>query len=470
MQEVVTGSGFSGRVMEKLKLPPHSIEAEQSVLGGLMLDNSAWESVADQLTEEDFYRRDHRLIFRAINDLCSRNEPADVVTVSDWLVLNKLIDDAGGLAYLAEIANNTPSAANIRAYAGIVRERSVLRQLIHVGTEISDTAFNPEGRDCAEVIDHAEHLVFTIAEQGHRGRQGFRHIKDLLAGVTDRIDSLYRQDSPFTGIPTGFTDFDAMTSGLQDTDVIIVAGRPSMGKTSFAMNIAEHAAIKSGVPVAIFSMEMQAEQLVMRMLSSLGRIDQHRVRTGRLTDDDWPRLTSAMSLLSEAPLFIDDTPALTPTELRARARRINRENERTLGKRLGMIVIDYLQLMQVPGYKENRTNEISEISRSLKALAKELNLPVIALSQLNRSLEQRPNKRPIMSDLRESGAIEQDSDVIAFIYRDEVYHEDSADKGVAEVIIGKQRNGPIGTTRLTFLGQYTRFENHASDAYRGVYE
>jgi replicative DNA helicase len=469
MQEVATGTGVSGRIMEKLRIPPHSVEAEQSVLGGLMLDNASWESIADLLTEDDFYRRDHRLIFRAIAELCSRNDPADVVTVSDWLVHHKQIDDAGGLAYLAEIASSTPSAANIKAYAGIVRERSVLRQLIHVGNEIGNTAFQPEGRDCAEIIDHAERLVFTIAEQGRRGRQGFRHIKDLLAGVTERIDTLYRQDSPYTGIPTGFADFDGMTSGLQDTDVVIIAGRPSMGKTSFAMNIAEHAAIKSGVPVAIFSMEMQAEQLVMRMLSSLGRIDQHRVRTGRLADEDWPRLTSAMSLLSEAPLFIDDTPALTPTELRARARRINRDNERVLGRRLGLIVIDYLQLMQVPGHKENRTNEISEISRSLKALAKELNLPVIALSQLNRSLEQRPNKRPVMSDLRESGAIEQDADLIAFIYRDEVYHEDSADKGVAEIIIGKQRNGPIGTTRLTFLGQYTRFENHAPDAYPEPY-
>jgi replicative DNA helicase len=470
MQEVANGTGLSGRATERLRVPPHSIEAEQSVLGGLLLDNAGWELIADLLIEEDFYRHDHRLIFRAIGDLCSRAEPADLITVSDWLLSHKEVKDPGVLAYLAEIANNTPSAANLRAYAGIVRERSVLRQLIHVGNEIGNAALNPEGRDCTEIIDHAERLVFTIAEQGHRGRQGFRHIRDLLASVTDRIDSLYRQDNPYTGIPTGFTDFDERTSGLQDTDVIIIAGRPSMGKTSFAMNIAEHAAIKSGVPVAIFSMEMQAEQLVLRMLSSLGRIDQQRVRTGKLTDEDWPRLTSAMSLLSEAPLFIDDTPALTPTELRARARRINRETERTLGRRLGMIVIDYLQLMQVPGYKENRTNEISEISRSLKALAKELNLPVIALSQLNRSLEQRPNKRPVMSDLRESGAIEQDADLIAFIYRDEVYHEDSPDKGVAEVIIGKQRNGPIGTTRLTFLGQYTRFENYVPDTYREGYE
>ncbi len=465
MQDLAASAGNAGRSIDKLKLPPHSIEAEQSVLGGLMLDNAAWELVADQVGEEDFYRQDHRLIFQAIGTLCARNEPVDVVTVSEWLEHHGQLDDAGGFAYLAEIASSTPSAANIKTYAQIVRERSVLRQLIHVATDISDSVFHTEGRETAEIIDRAEQLVFRIAEQGRRGQQAFRPMRELLTVVTDRIDKLYHTTDAFTGIPTGFNDLDEMTSGLQDTDVIIVAGRPSMGKTSFAMNIAEHAAIKSRVPVAIFSMEMQAEQLVMRMLSSLGRIDQHRVRTGKLADDDWPRLTSAMSLLSEAPLFIDDTPALTPTELRARARRINRDIERQHGRGLGMIVIDYLQLMQVPGYKENRTNEISEISRSLKALAKELEVPVIVLSQLNRSLEQRPNKRPVMSDLRESGAIEQDADVIAFIYRDEVYNQDSPDKGIAEIIIGKQRNGPIGTTRLTFLGQFTRFENYVPDVY-----
>ncbi|MBK8163267.1 MAG: replicative DNA helicase [Gammaproteobacteria bacterium] len=463
MQELVTSPAGAVRVTDPLRIPPHSLEAEQSVLGGLMLDNSAWDAVADAVTEGDFYRHDHRLIFRAVSDLCSRSEPVDVVTVSEWLERHKDLDKAGGLAYLAEIANSTPSAANIKAYAGIVRERSVLRQLIHVGTEIGNAAFNTEGRDCAQLLDHAEQLVFRIAEQGRPNQKSFRSIRDLLVDVTDRIDKLYHQDSPYTGVPTGFTDFDERTSGLQSSDLIIVAGRPSMGKTSFAMNIAEHAAIKSRVPVAIFSMEMPGEQLVMRLLSSLGRIDQHRVRTGRLSDDDWPRLTSAMSILSEAPLFIDDTPALNPTELRARARRIKRDHG------LGLIVIDYLQLMQVPGTKENRTNEISEISRSLKALAKEMQVPVIALSQLNRGLEQRPNKRPVMSDLRESGAIEQDADLIAFIYRDEVYHEDSPDKGIAEIIIGKQRNGPIGTVRLTFLGPYTRFENYIEDSYSEAY-
>ena len=469
MRELTAGAGMAGRAADTLRIPPHSIEAEQAVLGGLMLDNAAWELVADQVRSEDFYRREHALIFRAIGELSSRNDPVDVVTVSEWLAHQKLLDEAGGFSYLAEMAGSTPSASNIRTYAGIVRERSVLRQLIHTATEIGNSAFHPEGRDCSEVIDHAERLVFAIAEQGRRNQQNFRPVKDLLVDVADRIDKLYHHTGAYTGIPTGFSDFDDKTSGLQDTDVIIVAGRPSMGKTSFAMNIAEHAAIKSRVPVAIFSMEMQAEQLVMRMLSSLGRIDQNRVRTGKLSDEDWPRLTSAMSLLSEAPLYIDDTPALSPTDLRARARRIDRELQRTHGRGLGLIVIDYLQLMQVPGMKENRTTEISEISRSLKALAKELSVPLIALSQLNRSLEQRPNKRPVMSDLRESGAIEQDADLIAFIYRDEVYHEDSPDKGTAEIIIGKQRNGPIGTVRVTFLGQYTRFENHIADSYREGY-
>ena len=463
LQDLATSPATAVRATDPLRVPPHSLEAEQSVLGGLMLDNAAWDTVADVVTEGDFYRHDHRLIFRAISDMCARSEPVDVVTVAEWLERHQQLDKAGGLAYLAEIANSTPSAANIKAYAGIVRERSVLRQLIHVGTEIGNAAFNTEGRDCAQLLDHAEQLVFRIAEQGRPNQNSFKSIRDLLVDVTDRIDKLYHQDTPYTGVPTGFTDFDERTSGLQASDLIIVAGRPSMGKTSFAMNIAEHAAIKSRAPVAIFSMEMPGEQLVMRMLSSLGRIDQHRVRTGRLHDDDWPRLTSAMSILSEAPLFIDDTPALNPTELRARARRIKRDHG------LGLIVIDYLQLMQVPGTKENRTNEISEISRSLKALAKELQVPVIALSQLNRSLEQRPNKRPVMSDLRESGAIEQDADLIAFIYRDEVYHEDSPDKGIAEIIIGKQRNGPIGTVRLTFLGPYTRFENYIDNSYSEAY-
>jgi replicative DNA helicase len=460
MQDFATLTENLKQADERLKVPPHSIEAEQSVLGGLMLDNRAWDSICDMISEEDFYRRDHRLIFRAIRELSAEASPLDVVTVSEWLERCGELESAGGLSYLGAIANHVPSAANIKQYAAIVRERSVLRQLIRVSTEIGNSAFNREGREITEILDSAEQLVFQIAEQGSRTQSAAHSIKDLLTRVTERIDQLYHQDSPYTGIQTGFSDFDEMTSGLQNSDVIIIAGRPSMGKTSFAMNIAENAAIKAKVPVAIFSMEMPGEQLVMRMLSSLGRIDQHKVRTGRLEDDDWPRLTSAMSILSEASLYIDDTPALTPTDLRARARRIKREHG------LGLIMIDYLQLMQVPGTKENRTTEISEISRSLKALAKELNVPVVALSQLNRSLEQRPNKRPVMSDLRESGAIEQDADVIVFIYRDEVYHEDSPEKGKAEIIIGKQRNGPIGAVTLTFHGQYTRFDNYIDDRYQ----
>jgi len=444
---------------DALKVPPHSVQAEQSVLGGLMLDNTAWDQVADRVSEEDFYRRDHRLIFRAIGELAEHGSPFDAVTLSEWLDNRDQLDDVGGLAFLGTLAKNTPSAANIRAYADIVREHSVLRQLIRVGTDIANGAFFPEGRNSAELLDHAEQQVFQIAEQGSRSRRGFVGIKELLTAAVDRIDTLFQQDTHITGVPTGFTDLDEMTAGLQPADLVIVAGRPSMGKTTFAMNIAENVAIKHRTPVAVFSMEMPGDQLAMRMMSSLGRIDQHKVRTGKLHDDDWPRLTSAVSILADAPLYVDDTPALTPTELRARARRLKREHG------LGMIVIDYLQLMQVPGGKENRATEISEISRGLKALAKELDVPVIALSQLNRGLEQRTDKRPIMSDLRESGAIEQDADVIIFIYRDEVYNEDSEHKGTAEIIVGKQRNGPIGMRRLTFLGQYTRFENFANDVY-----
>lgn len=447
----------------QLKVPPHSVEAEQAVLGGLMLDNASWDDVADMVSDDDFYRRDHRHIFSAISTLAGQGAPFDVITVSERLENEGALANAGGLAYLGMLAKNTPSAANIKAYAGIVRDHAVARQLIRVGTQVSDSAFNREGRSTAELLDHAEQMVFEIAEKGARGRRGHISIKDILVKVVDRIDTLFQQDNPITGVPTGFTDFDDRTSGLQSSDLIIVAGRPSMGKTTFAMNIAENAAIKTGLPVLVFSMEMPGEQLAMRMMSSLGRIDQHKLRTGKLNDDDWPRLTSAVGLLAETPLFIDDTPALTPTDLRARARRLKREHG------LGLIVIDYLQLMQVHGNKENRATEISEISRSLKALAKELSVPVVALSQLNRSLEQRPNKRPVMSDLRESGAIEQDADLIVFIYRDEVYNEDSPDKGTAEIIIAKQRNGPIGTARLTFLGQFTRFENYTQDVYSEGY-
>jgi replicative DNA helicase len=427
-----------------------------------MLDNNAWDQVADRVSERDFYRHDHRQIFRAIGNLADRSQPFDVVTMSEWLENNGLIEEAGGMAYLGTLAKDTPSAANIAAYADIVREKSVLRQLIQVGTEIAEKGFNPQGEGSKALLDEAEKRVFQIAEQGARNSQGFADMRSLLKLAVERIEILHEQDDPITGVATGFDDLDEKTSGLQPGDLVIVAGRPSMGKTTFSMNIAEYAAVKSGKPVAVFSMEMPGEQLTNRMLSSMGRIDQHRLRTGNLEDDDWPRLTSAVGMLSEVPMFIDDTPALTPTELRARARRLYREHGE-----LGLIVIDYLQLMQGSGgsSSENRAAEISEISRSLKALAKELSVPIIALSQLNRSLEQRPNKRPVMSDLRESGAIEQDADVIIFIYRDEVYNEDSPDKGTAEIIIAKQRNGPIGTTRLTFLGKYTRFENFTPEIY-----
>jgi replicative DNA helicase len=460
VEDMTYPDSYKDTATESLKIPPHSVEAEQSVLGGLMLDNGSWDKVADLIVEQDFYRRDHQLIFRAIAQLFEKSLPVDVITLAEFHDKRGELDQVGELAYLGMLSRNTPSAANIAAYAGIVRERSVLRQLIQVGSSISNVAFNPEGLSSEDMLDLAEKHVFEIAEKGAKRGGGFVQVKEVLSKVVDRIDTLFESDSPITGLSTGFTDFDEQTSGLQPADLVIVAGRPSMGKTTFAMNLAENAAIKSKEPVAVFSMEMPADALAMRMLSSLGQIDQSRLRSGRLNDDDWPRLTSAIALLNEAPLFIDDTPALTSTELRARARRLKREHG------LSLIVIDYIQLMQGSGgSNENRTTEVSEISRSLKALAKELEVPVIALSQLNRSLEQRPNKRPIMSDLRESGAIEQDADLIVFIYRDEVYNEDSPEKGKAEIIISKQRNGPIGKVALTFQGKYTRFENFAYNDY-----
>jgi replicative DNA helicase len=459
MPELLRSADVNQTDMDALKVPPHSLQAEEAVLGGLMLDNTGWDTVADLVTEEDFYRRNHRLIFRAIASLADQNNPLDAVTLSEWLEQNALLNDVGGLGALGKLAQNTPSAANIKAYAEIVRDNSVMRQLIEVGNNIAGSAFAPEGRDTSALLDNAEKLVFDIAEHGSRGKRGFRSISDLSCGAVDRIDKLFQQDNPITGVPTGFDDLDRMTAGLQPSDLVIVAGRPSMGKTTLAVNFAENAAIKHQLPVAIFSMEMPGEQLALRMMSSLGHIDQHKIRTGRLEDDDWPRLTSAVSLLDSAPIFVDDTPSLSPVELRSRARRLKREHN------LGMIIIDYLQLMQVTNSRENRATEISEISRNLKALAKELEVPVIALSQLNRSLEQRTDRRPVMSDLRESGAIEQDADVIMFIYRDEVYNEDSPQKGLAEIIVGKQRNGPIGKCLLTFRGQFTRFENYAADSY-----
>ncbi|MFM2317475.1 MAG: replicative helicase [Pseudomonadota bacterium] len=430
-----------------------------------MLDNEAWMVIGDKLSETDFYRQDHRLIFRAIAYLASQQKPLDVITLSEWLKENRSLEDAGGLAYLATMAKDTPSAANIAAYADIVREKSILRQLISVGTEITDSGYNTEGRDSRELLDQAERKVFEIAEQGARHTKSFRDLKSLMKATLENIEVLSKLNSTITGVSTGYTDLDEMTSGLQKGDLVIVAGRPSMGKTTFSMNIAEYAAAHKKLPVAVFSMEMPAEQLTLRLLSSMGRVDQHRLRTGQLTDDDWPRIATAVKIFADVPMFIDDSPALSPNEVRARSRRLVREHGQ-----LGLIVLDYLQLMQGSGKSENRTNEVSEISRSLKALAKELSTPIIVLSQLNRSLEQRPNKRPVMSDLRESGAIEQDADVIMFVYRDEVYHPDSAEKGSAEIIIAKQRNGPIGTCRLTFLGKYTRFENYTPEVYTQGFE
>jgi replicative DNA helicase len=438
------------------KLPPHSAEAEQSVLGGLMLDNHAWDKVADIITDIDFYRQDHQLIYQHICRLIEQNKPADVITVAESLENSAQLDHVGGLAYIGAITQNTPSAANIRRYAEIVRERSIMRKLAQVSTRITDSAYNPSGRSAGDLLDEAESRIFEIAEQSAHGKQGFVDIQPLLKQVVERIEMLYNRDNAddITGIASGFHDLDQKTSGFQAGDLVIVAGRPSMGKTTFALNIGEHVAMEVGKPVAIFSMEMSGTQLAMRMLGSIGRLDQHKVRTGRLDDEDWPRLTHALGKLNDAPIFIDESAALNSLELRARARRLYRQHGE-----LGLIIVDYLQLMSASSRSENRTAEISEISRSLKALAKELQVPVIALSQLNRSLEQRPNKRPVMSDLRESGAIEQDADVILFIYRDEVYNPDTPDKGIAEIIISKQRNGPIGKIDLTFLGEFTRFEN-----------
>jgi len=443
--------------IDQVKVPPHSIEAEQAVLGGLMLDNKAWDRIIEHVSEVDFYRSDHRLIFQIISDLAKKNKPFDMLTLSDALKAVNALETAGGETFLYQLANNTPSAANILAYAEIVRERSVLRQLLSAANSIADLAFHTEGRPSKELLDEAERRIFKIGDQTSRNNEGPVGISDVLKKATDRIDALFHSGNTVTGLPTGFTDLDEMTAGLQEGDLVVVAGRPSMGKTAFAMNIAEHAAISGKKPVVIFSMEMPSEMLAMRMMSSLGRINQHKVRTGKLTENDFSRLASAVSMLSGASMFIDDSPALSPSELRGRARRISRSHGQ-----LGLIVVDYLQLMQVPGSKENRTTEITEISRSLKALAKEMHVPVIALSQLNRGLEQRHDRRPVMSDIRESGAIEQDADLIAFIYRDEVYNENSPEKGIAEIIIGKQRNGPIGKIKLTFLGEYTRFENYTN--------
>jgi len=445
-----------------LKVPPHSVEAEQSLIGALLLENSAFDRIADLVADSDFYRDDHRRIYRHVARLIEAGKPADVVTVSESIEASEDKDRTGGPAYLGALAQNTPSALNIRRYAELVRERAVQRRLAQVATEIAETALSPSGKDVAQLLDEAESRIFQIGEAGARTSHGFKDIKQELARVFERLDDLYHRDNPssVTGIPTGFLDLDEKTAGLQPGDLIIVAGRPSMGKTALALNFAEHVAVDNGLPVAIFSMEMSGTQLAARVLGSIARVDQHKMRTGRLSDEEWQRLSHAMGRLHEAPVYIDETGALNALELRARARRIKRQ----CGK-LGLLMVDYLQLMSASSQGENRATEISEISRSLKALAKELDVPVVALSQLSRAVEQRNDRRPMMSDLRESGAIEQDADVILFIYRDEVYFPDKPEvKGRAEVIIGKQRNGPIGRVELAFLGQYTRFENLAHGA------
>ncbi|MDH5823163.1 replicative DNA helicase [Luteimonas sp. RD2P54] len=450
--------GHDSRI-EQLRVPPQSVEAEQAVLGGLMLSPEAYDRIADMLVDNDFYRRDHQLIYRAIRELAEKNRPYDAVTLGEWFESQGLAEQVAGGAYLVELASTTASAANIKAYAEIVRDKAVLRQLIDVGTTIVNDGFQPEGRESQELLASAEQAVFAIAEAGARGRSDFTPVNKAMAEAFDVLQTRYANGGGITGLPTGYEEFDQMTAGLQPTDLLILAARPAMGKTTFALNIAEYGAMKTKKAVAVFSMEMSASQLALRLISSVGRINATRLRTGQLEDEDWSRVTSAIRLIKDTRIFIDDTPALSPEVLRAKSRRLKREHD------LGLIVIDYLQLMAVPGNSENRATEISEISRSLKGLAKELNVPVIALSQLNRSLESRTDKRPVMADLRESGAIEQDADVIVFIYRDEYYNkENSPDKGLAEIIIGKQRNGPTGSFKLKFFGEYTRFDNLAHDS------
>ena len=445
--------------IEQLRVPPQSVEAEQAVLGGLMLAPDAYDRVADLMTEGDFYRRDHQLIYRAIRELAEKNKPFDAVTLGEWFESQGLAEQVAGGAYLVELASTTPSAANIKAYAEIVRDKAILRQLIEVGTGIVNDGFQPEGRDSSEILARAEQEVFAIAEAGARGRQDFTPVNKAMAEAFDILQTRHANGGGITGMPTGYTEFDEMTAGLQPTDLLILAARPSMGKTTLALNMAEYAAMKTRKAVAVFSMEMSASQLALRLISSVGRVNATRLRTGQLEDEDWSRVSSAIRMLKETKIFIDDTPGVSPEVLRSKCRRLKREHD------LGLVVIDYLQLMSVPGNSENRATEISEISRSLKGLAKELNVPVIALSQLNRSLETRTDKRPVMADLRESGAIEQDADMIVFIYRDDYYNkENSPDKGLAEIIIGKHRGGPTGSCKLKFFGEYTRFDNLSHDS------
>jgi replicative DNA helicase len=446
--------------IEKLKVPPHSIEAEQSVLGSMLIDPESWDKVAELVTETDFYNRSHQIIFKAITRLLNISNPIDLITVSEELEKHDELEDAGGFAYLGELAKNTPSSANVVSYAQIISERAITRELIGVAHEIAEVGYNPEGRDSADILDLAESRVFEIAERRTGENEGPRNVESVLGKTIDRLEELVKTNKEVTGVTTGFTDLDKKTSGLQPSDLIIVAARPSMGKTTFAMNLVENAMMAEEKPVLVFSLEMPSEQIMMRMLASLSRVDQTKIRTAQLDDEDWARISNTMAMLKDKDrLFVDDSSGLTPMDVRSRARKLARERGG-----ISLIMIDYLQLMRVPSLSENRTLEIAEISRSLKALAKELEVPVVALSQLNRTLEQRADKRPVNSDLRESGSIEQDADLIMFIYRDEVYHENSEDKGIAEIIIGKQRNGPIGTSRLTFQGQFSRFDNYAGPA------
>lgn len=450
------------RELALLRIPPHSIEAESSVLGGLLLDNAAWDRVSDLLTVSDFYRYEHRMIFGAMSALINVAKPADVITVFEQLQGQGKAEEIGGLAYLNSLAQYVPSAGNIRRYAEIVRDRAILRKLVNATDEISTNAFNPKGRPVAAILDDAEQRIFNIGEEGARTKQGFQAMDKLVVALLDRVQEMADNPNDVTGVPTGFYDLDRLTAGFQAGDLIVLAGRPSMGKTALAINIAEHVALNEGLPVAVFSMEMGAAQLAVRIVGSIGRIDQSHLRTGKLSDEEWPRLTEAVEKLRIISLHIDETAGLTSAELRANARRLSRQ----CGK-LGLIVVDYLQLMSGSSSNdENRATELGEISRGLKTLAKELQCPVIALSQLNRSVETRPDKRPMMSDLRESGAIEQDADIIMFIYRDEYYTKDACkEPGVAEIIIAKQRNGPTGMVKLAFLKPITKFESLAS---RGV--
>jgi replicative DNA helicase len=462
MSAVLNENEEPDRQIAQLRIPPHSIEAESSVLGGLLLDNSAWDRVGDLLKDADFYRYEHRLVFEAMSSLINASKPADVITVFEHLQGMGKADEVGGLTYLNALAQYVPSASNIRRYAEIVRERAILRKLVTVSDEIATNAFNPKGRPVASILDESEQKIFNIGEEGSRMKRGFQGMDTLVVDLLDRVQEMADNPNDITGVPTGFYDLDRMTAGLQAGDMVVLAARPSMGKTAFAINIAEHVALNEGLPVAVFSMEMGAAQLAVRIVGSIGRIDQSHLRTGKLTDEEWPRLTEAIEKLRNISLHIDETAGLTASELRANARRLARQ----CGK-LGLIVVDYLQLMSGSGGdNENRATELGEISRGLKMLAKELGCPVIALSQLNRSVEQRPDKRPMMSDLRESGAIEQDADIIMFIYRDEYYNKETTkEPGVAEIIIAKQRNGPTGTVKLAFLKQLTRFESLASGSY-----